>query len=272
MKMADDFSSLENMIYSGRGIVAGMTPSGNWFVGYSLTGRSPPSQARELVEGKETGTIRTNVTDKEQLEKGSPALLLYPAIVPVEDRIIASNGAQTKLIYSVIRNENFTPGVDLTRLPPLAILKEAFKEPFWEYDEKDDRWIDITTYEPDAPNNTPRISACVIDKIAAFDIVYRGENGEKSRITREVHLEPGKGKLITTYKGGNEKPLLPFVGEPLDVAMTSTTSDNIAESIYEAIRGGAEPGENYRVSAAVMLCKPSGNIYTTIINRSQRGA
>ena len=268
--MPDDFSALEKMIYSGRGISVGMTLKGDEFVGYSLTGRSQSSQARKLVQGEKTKTIRTNITDRKQLEEGSPALLLYPAIVLYENAIIASNGAQTKLIYSALKREQPDPVLDSPALSPFGILNEAFKDPFWEYDEKDDKLIDITTYEPDAPNNTPRISACVSNGRAAIGIVIC-RNGKAERTIWDIELEPGKGKLITTYKGGNEKPLLPFTGEPLDVIIISATSAAIAESIYNAIYGGARPGENYRVSAAVMLRKPSGNIYSTIINRSERG-
>jgi hypothetical protein len=116
--MADDFSSLKEMIYSGRGIVVGTTPSGVHFVGYTLTGRSPPSQARELLQGQNTGVIRTSMIEddkrlysmfhldtsgqlsdlKRDLAKGSPALIYYPAIIPVNSNSIAvSNGIQTEL-------------------------------------------------------------------------------------------------------------------------------------------------------------------------------
>ncbi len=271
--MKDDFSALENMVYSGRGIIVGMTPNGNPFVGYSLTGRSSSSQARKLVEGDKkgkikTGTIRTDVTDKEQLEKGSPALLLYPAIVPVlaeNNSIIASNGAQTKLIYSELMRHD---GADQK---PSSVIRHAFDRSFFEYDQHEDRWIDITTYEPDAPNNTPRISSCVINNIVAMNIVKKGDLGQ-SEIEYINLLKPGKGKLITTYKGGNEEPLLPFEGEPLDVRIESEFPEEIVENIYEAIKGGQDPGDNYRVAAAVVLCNRRTELFESKrINRSERG-
>ena len=153
--MIDDFSKLKAMKYSGRGITIGMTLEGSPFVGYTLTGRSPSSQARKLVYDESLSTIMTDVTDPEQLKKGNPALLIYPAIVAVEKRrIIASNGVQTKLLAnSAIRmykkdiyptdilidamnmpvNEN---GIDITSvssLEPHAIfydwhVHEAFNE------------------------------------------------------------------------------------------------------------------------------------------------
>lgn len=250
----DNFSALENMIYSGRGITVGKTPSGISFIGYSLTGRSPSSQARRLVVGENTGIIRTDVTDPEQLKKGSPALLLYPAIMPVGDNaLVASNGAQTKLLYNKEKQGKlWMPG-----------------KPFFEYDEKDDRLIDITTYEPDAPNNTPRISAYVRENRAGMYLVWE-EYGKKKREIFAMDLFPGSGKLITTYFGGNEKPLAPFQGRPLDVEIGSETAQDIVESIYEAIHGGQTPDDNYRVAAAVAMLKPGG-LETAIINRADKG-
>ena len=84
--MADDFSKLKEMKYSGRGITIGMTSEGNPFVGYTLTGRSPSSQARKLVYDKSLSTIRTDVTDQEQLSTVTwPVLGIFGA----EDTSIA---------------------------------------------------------------------------------------------------------------------------------------------------------------------------------------
>tara|TARA_Y100000310_G_scaffold112743_1_gene111248 strand:+ start:4329 stop:5117 length:789 start_codon:yes stop_codon:yes gene_type:complete len=261
--MKDDFEALKDMVYSGRGITVGMTPLGNQFIGYSLTGRSPSSQARELVQAEKTGTVRTSVTDRETLEKGSPALLIYPAIVPVRGALIASNGAQTDLIYSQVMN------VPRFQHPNL-LLSHTFGNSSFRYDHQNDRRIDITTYEPDEPNNTPRISACLFEDWAALHIV-RCEDGEKDTDITGFKLLPGEGKLITTYKGGNETPLLPFEGQPLEVKVNSETAGGIAEGIYSAIYGGQNQGDNYRVSAAVMLQKKAGDLETAIINRSERG-
>jgi IMP cyclohydrolase len=263
----DDFSVLENMTYSGRGIITGMTPEGNSFMGYSLTGRSPPSQARRLVYDEKSGVIRTEVTDKEQLEKGSPALLLYPAIVREKDSLIASNGAQTKLIFTRIQMDSNT-----TR----DTLDSAFYSPCFEYDKKDQKWIDITTYEPDAPNSTPRISALLRERLAgskdaAAMHIVRSNGGVRESHTFPVTLLEGQGRVITTYSGGNENPLLPFEGRPLEVGVGSNTPENIVDSIYAAIQGGANPGDNYCVSAAVMMLK-DGRTQVAIRNRSEIGS
>jgi len=263
--MKDNFSALEKMTYSGRGIVIGVTTSGNSFIGYSLTGRSPLSQARILVQEGRTKTIRTDVTDRKKLEEGNPALLLYPAIVPFEETLIAGNGAHIKLIYSAVINSLKKLGC----IDPTYVLETAFKEPFFEYDKKDDRWIDLTTYEPDTPNNTPRISACVVGFHGAMHIVRRNEKGEREQESHRFYLRLGVGKMITTYSGGNETPLKPFTGRPLDVEISSESAEDIAESLYAAIRGSS-PEHNYRVAVAVMMVN-KGNFETKIINRSDRG-
>ncbi|MCP8308773.1 MAG: hypothetical protein H3Z53_11745 [archaeon] len=265
IRMKDNFSALKKMTYSGRGIIIGMTPSGKPLIGYSLTGRSPLSQARILVQEGRTKIIRTDVRDRKQLEEGSPALLLYPAIVPFEETLIAGNGAHTKLIYSaVLKGLKNSSCID-----PKYVLETAFREPFFEYDEKDDRWIDLTTYEPDTPNNTPRISACVIESHGAMHIVRCNEKGEKEQENHRFYLRPRVGKMITTYSGGNERPLKPFTGRLLDVKFSSESAEDIAESLYAAIRGSS-PECNYRVAAAVMMIN-KGGFETKIINRSDRG-
>jgi hypothetical protein len=127
----------------------------------------------------------------------------------------------------------------------------------------------LTTYEPDAPNNTLRISACVVGSHGAMHIVRCNEKGEKEQENHRFYLRPRVGKMITTYLGGNERPLKPFTGRPFDVEISSERAEDIAESLYAAIRG-SNPECNYRVAAAVMVIN-KGDFETKIINRSDRG-
>lgn len=75
MIMTEGLEALTRMEYPGRFIVVGRSAddSAN-FALYGITGRSPSSQARVLVESPKTRTIRTVVTDPEELKKGSAAL------------------------------------------------------------------------------------------------------------------------------------------------------------------------------------------------------
>jgi IMP cyclohydrolase len=259
----NDFSALKAMKYSGRGIVLGATPSGAPFVGYSLTGRSPSSQARKLVYDKESNVIRTDVTDRAQLEKGSPILLIYPAIIFDAGAFVASNGAQTNLLYSNIQG---------LVSDPERFFAQAFGRKDCHYDAKDKRFVDTTKYEPDDPNFTPRISGCLdtIPKIAGFHIVRKRGTLAEPKVF-PFPLVPGEGRAITTYAGGNENPLLPFEGEPLRVGIKSESAQDIAESLYDAVRGGEKPGDNFRVAAAVAIRRPLSNLEVAIINRCERG-
>lgn len=255
----NDFGPLEAMTYSGRGIVVGKTPDGLTFVGYTLTDRSESSQARWLVQGEETGVLRTDVTNREQLEKGSPALLLYPAIMPVGERIVASNGAQTQLLYDVsdLASSKATPG---------WIVARAFGEPHSVYDPAKDRLIDLTTFEPDVPNNTPRISA-VVDSDRATLYIVRSNAGRKEVSPIDIDLVPGKAFGITTYAGENLKPLPSFIGSPLEFNITTNSVGEIANGLFSAIEGGQNPGDNYQVAAAVMAMSRPGEFETQLRNR-----
>ena len=205
-----DLSNLENMEYSGRGIVIGMTPNGTPFVNYTLTGRSPSSQARTL-EWTEDG-ISTSPTDKKTLETGNKALLVYDAIKFLENGLVISNGAQTNLVAQTFQNFDGS-GYTLKN-----ILKESFRNPYMIED------IDVTAHEPDSPIFTPRITGILKNNLFAFGICRRDENGETSRVYSNGTLKPGQAHFVSTYKGGNESPIvLPF---DLNSALDMTISEN----------------------------------------------
>ncbi len=280
--MTNDFSELGEMVYSGRGITVGMTPDRHAFVGYTLTGRSPPSQARRLVPGRNTGIVSTQLIEddetltrmfkinspgelaklKTDISKGSRALIVYPAIIPVGNRIVVSNGAQTNLLYNAAIKS-------FEETSPQHILGEAISNPFGVYDEKEDRMIDITTYEPDEPNNTPRISACLNKSDAGIHIVRRRLDGERDDLICRVILSAGRAKGITTYSGGNEKPLLPFNSELLQFGIDSNDPYVICMDLYKVI-GNPNPLDGnkvYRVAAAVMMMNEDG-LETVVMNRA----
>ena len=260
IKMTEIFDVLAAMKYSGRGITVGMTKDRNPFVGYTLTGRSPSSQARKLAYDLDSLCVRTQVTDEEQLKKGNPALLIYPAISHVGERIVASNGAQTSLLIGCAQGcpEDIFP----KRLLLQALDKSVVQK------DKDGQEIDITSYEPDSPNFTPRINACLDSSFGAFYIMKKGTDSSRYTNLFPFSLTPGKAKLITTYKGGNENPLLPFEGMPLEFNVSSTRAEDICEALYESI--GPKEENNYRVASAVML-KNRGTLEVFTINRSEIG-
>jgi IMP cyclohydrolase len=221
-------TGLSSMAYPGRGIMMGMTPNGTPIVGYVLSGRSPSSKARMLYhENKDgRGVIATRATDEEVLKKGNPALLIYPVIIFDGQKIAISNGVQTELVMS-------------------APLPEALRGPVLVNN------IDITSYEPDAPNYTPRIAGELNfnqqNWVSVFHIVRRAHDSSDSiRETYRYELEPGIARIMTTYAGGNESPLLPFARDPMETAIVSNNPQELCRNLFSMLR------EDYRVSAVVL--------------------
>ncbi|MDO8628186.1 MAG: IMP cyclohydrolase, partial [Nanoarchaeota archaeon] len=218
---------LTAMEYPGRGIIISRSFDNQWNqLTYFLTGRSPPSKARKLVQGKTTGTVSTQVTDEEQLKKGSRALLIYPAIMISETKksigIVASNGAQTTLLYNRLRqlhNQVSNPTYQEQELEETFLGNEETKlyleeEPHYMYDEHSDTLIDLNSFEPDEPNWTPRINAMMQGNKSYMHIVKRNKRG---RAEHRYFLFPeslediqGEGLLLTTYDGKNVNPLPSF--------------------------------------------------------------
>lgn len=260
----DDFSVLKNMKYSGRRITLGVTPNGDSFVAYSLTGRSTSSQARRLVEVEE-GRVVTMPTNEDEIRKGNTALLLYPAVVRVGDILIASNGAQTKFIEEMAKTHQDIR-VD-------SLLRKTFNpDASYMID-----GIDVNCYEPDAPNNTPRISGVVKGPNVEFYIVRTQKPGsvEKHANFYFTKLKPGQAKAVTTYAGGNENPLLPFTDTPNDwpmnVTVGSTKPEDIARVVYDSVKGGEKPSDDFRVAVAVLMMNhKTGGLERCIINRHDK--
>ncbi len=237
---------LAEMEYPGRFIVVGSNHYGHLVVGYGLTGRSPPSKAREFLEGEKTHTVRTNATDPEELKKGSPALLLYPAITFLGNHVVASNGAQTKLLYSALLRD-LERGL---RPSPETVLREALKEPFWEYDQKEDQWIDITTFEPDK-YHTPRINLVAHPSEACLHIVKEYE-GRRHDQFYTFSLKQTEGKFISTYNGPSEP--VAFQGQPHLVTIPLVSAEELSRYFFNALK------PEYRVSVVAAIVEGSGKV------------
>lgn len=245
------------MEYSGRGITIGMTPDEKIFAVYTLTGRSPSSQARRLVMDDKK-KVKIEVTDEEQLKKGNPSLLVYNAMIPLVKKdgvyIVVSNGAQTDLLYKTAKTNNAGATIDSS----LYVAEIAFRDP------KFINGIDITSYEPDAPNFTPRISG-VISYVNNFPIgTLHLVKKEGEKIKKETHnFEPelGEGWLITTYSGENINPLPPFDRNPFVMKINSKDVGSLVESAFNAIE------DHFGVSAAAMTIDKDRNIKIDILNK-----
>ena len=85
-------------------------------------------------------------------------------------------------------------------------------------------------------------------------IVRQGTDRQKKTESHNFELLPGRGKLITTYSGGNESPLEPFFGEPKDVWIETDDEVNVCQSMFRAI-SSQDQTKKFQVGVAVVMLK-----------------
>jgi IMP cyclohydrolase len=257
--------ALARMEYPGRVIIMGRDPSGEHnIVAYAITGRSPSSRAIVLVCDDQE-TVRTQVTDPEQLKWSNRRLLIYSCIRNLPEGLVVGNGAQTNLIVETMQNLT-SPG---DRPAPVEILRKAFARPYLTGGDGHHGRVDLTSYEPDGPVFTPRISGCLMNG-AALSIVKRAPDGAPARRYYQVPLTAGKGKLISTYAGENLDPLPSFEGQPRDVQLKGQTAQDLANAIYDAL-APAGLQKDLRVGVAVLWSHvTTQKAQITILNRRDR--
>ncbi|MBN1385423.1 hypothetical protein JW968_00420 [Candidatus Woesearchaeota archaeon] len=266
----DGFQQVADRPYRGRHITVGrvqddplISDPDKVFIAYSFEGRSPGSRAREFPPMDEHGVIRTAPTSSKAYEQGNPALLLYPAVAQVGRTLLVSNGFQTNCMYTATMKHGFN-----SESNPADILRESFRDPFYVHDPKFG-WIDMTSYEPDAPINTARISAVVQPYGFAMHIIKKGENGEP--VSQMWHfpfadLMPGDGKFISTYQGHmDDTP--PFEGDPLDVRVGAHDAASISGEIWHQL-APKDGDKDVRGGLAVVCYNPGSMLLdVSITNR-----
>ena len=192
---------LASNAYPGRGIAVGTTPSGKTAFAYFIMGRSVNSRNRVFVKSADGITIypfdETKVKD--------PSLIIYSPVRRFSDKLIVTNGDQTDTIY-----EGFEKGISFA---------DSLK---------------TRTFEPDAPNFTPRISAVINgDGTYSMSILkcIDPASGAAARYTFDYEPVPGKGRFIHTYAGDGD-PLPTFSGEPEDIIIPDDL-EAFTEDIWE---------------------------------------
>ena len=195
---------LQQNSYPGRGIVLGKSADGNQMViAYFIMGRSENSRNRVFVE--ENGGIKTQAFDPSKLT--DPSLIIYSPVRVINGKTIVTNGDQTDTIYDFIAKGDTFENALQTR-----------------------------TFEPDAPNFTPRISGIVEDDRYTLSIL-KSANGNPDSTCRYFfdYQSPlaGEGHFIHTYRcDGN--PIPSFEGEPKKVAVNGDI-DAFTESIWNSL-------------------------------------
>ena len=237
MKPVDLFETLSQNSYPGRGILLGRT--GEYAVmAYFIMGRSENSRNRVFVNW-ERG-IRTEAFDPEKLI--DPSLIIYAPVRLVGDQNVVTNGDQTDTIVNCLRDGK--------------TFEEALR---------------TRTFEPDAPNYTPRISGLLSVKEGNCSYrlsILKSGDGNPAAAQRFFFEYPepvlGEGHLIHTYKGDGN-PIPSFEGEPVRVILTKTNVDAFAQGLWESLN------PDNKVSLFVRYIRLSdGETYTRIINKNKK--
>lgn len=191
MEKIDLNQYLANNEYPGRGIAIAKSPDGaKIFIGYWIMGRSENSRNRVFDPIPERGGIETRAADPAKL--ADPSLIIYNPVLTLGKTHIVTNGDQTDTIFDML------------------CAGHSFEDA-----------LRTRTFEPDAPNYTPRISGIVYADGSYQLSILKSADGNGESVQRYFFDYPqpvaGEGHFISTYKC-NGNPIPSFDGEPLRFA------------------------------------------------------
>ncbi|MCI6639273.1 MAG: IMP cyclohydrolase [Pygmaiobacter massiliensis] len=234
----DLFKLLSENSYPGRGIVLGRSQDGRYAVAaYFIMGRSANSRNRVFTE--HDGGIITEAADEAKMV--DPSLIIYAPVRVLAERTIVTNGDQTDTIYDTMAD-----GGSFSRA------------------------LRTRTFEPDAPNYTPRISGYVKvfgGRMRVRMSVLKSDDGNPDSVERFFfeypQLAPGAGRYLHTYQGDGN-PLPSFFGEPEKVVLEGDI-DSFTNRMWESLNS-----EN-KVSLFVRYIPlEGGEPETRILNKYQK--
>jgi len=227
------FALLQRNPYPGRGIVLGATPDKTRAVAaYFIMGRSENSRNR-IFTVHETG-IRTRAHDESRMI--DPSLIIYAPVRTVGAQTVVTNGDQTDTVCAYLaRGKSFADAL-ATR-----------------------------TFEPDAPNYTPRISG-LLEADGGYTLsILKSADGDPAACRRFFYTYnpiPGQGHLIHTYQGDGD-PLPSFIGEPWTVE-TEDDMGAFAQTLWTSLNA------DNKVSLFVRyITIGTGETETLIFNRHE---
>lgn len=236
MKAVSLDRELSGNTYPGRGIIIGKSKDGLYAVtAYFIMGRSVNSRNRVFIEDGEG--IRTQAYDPAKLS--DPSLVIYAPVRVLGDRTIVTNGDQTDTIYDLM-------GKQMT-------FEQSLR---------------TRTFEPDAPNYTPRISGIMHVHDGSYHYamsILKSNGGDPSschRYTFEYeNPKAGEAHFIHTYQGDGD-PLPSFEGEPKRVELDGTI-DELTSRIWSSLN------EENKVSLFVRYIKiEDGSYESRIVNKN----
>jgi len=230
---------LEGNGYPGRWLAVGRgegTHADRFYMAYSFGGRSEGSKNRQAVfDGEAVRLIAPGMTPEEMAKKADAALVYYHASDAKDGVFVVSNGAQTRpVLGAVVAGASFEQ----------AVINAPTVKGMMDGEEVD---IDLSSFEPDAPINTPRITGLLDlreEAITPFGLAVVRKNPETSQPIRsfvtgsQQDLKPGEGWAIQTYAWNDpsdrETPVPHFDQMPYGFDMSGDVSD-IAARVQEAI-------------------------------------
>ena len=197
--------SVRGNAYPGRGIVLGRTADGTRAVAaYFIMGRS--ANSRNRVFAVRDGAVYTEPFDASRVE--DPSLIIYAAVRKNGDNLIVTNGDQTDTVYEGLK------------------AGKSFAES-----------LESRSFEPDAPNYTPRISGLFTldpDRPRYEMSILKSidENGSDcARFVFSYPAMPGLGHFLHTYVRDGS-PLPTFTGEPERVRLGNSI-DECTDALWE---------------------------------------
>ena len=230
------FDYLAAKEYPGRGIILGKSEDNMAVFAYFIMGRSTNSRNRVFEVSNDD--IRTKAFDESLLS--DPSLIIYSPVRVLGKKIIVTNGDQTDTIYEYLKD------------------KKTFEDALY-----------TRTFEPDAPNFTPRISG-LIDIESGLKLklsILKSDEGDESQALRFFYNydnpKPGEGFLIHTYKE-NSDPLKSFEGEPVKVSLKGSI-DEFCNSLWNSLN------TDNKISLAVRYIDMATGKYEQIIKNKLEG-
>ena len=230
------FDYLAAKEYPGRGIILGKSEDNRAVFAYFIMGRSTNSRNRVFEVSDDD--IRTKAFDESLLS--DPSLIIYSPVRVLGKKIIVTNGDQTDTIYEYLKD------------------KKTFEDALY-----------TRTFEPDAPNFTPRISG-LIDIESGLKLklsILKSDEGDESQSLRFFYNydnpKPGEGFLIHTDKE-NSDPLKSFEGEPIKVSLKGSI-DEFANSLWNSLN------TDNKISLAVRYIDMATGKYEQIIKNKLEG-
>ncbi|HUA13517.1 MAG TPA: IMP cyclohydrolase [Candidatus Sulfotelmatobacter sp.] len=206
MEIYGNMTELRDNSYPGRVAMMGVNIDGQLAIqAYAIMGRSTGSRTRIFVD-EGLGSVRTvapGKTPEEMAETENAALIYYQASISGEGVHVISNGAQTPYVHEAI-----VDGKDLdTAVKEAPVLSG----------------VDLSQYEPDEPNFTPRITGVIDLREGAptpFGLAVVRKDSSSGEPRYETHMVDdidkvplGVGFGIQTYLG-DDNPLPSFDLDP----------------------------------------------------------